>query len=372
MDELPELAPFQHRLDELGAQMAEPTFYGNPRRAADVTREHQKLTELVGNHHAHERLGREVIEAEEMGRDPAADAELRELATVELPDLRRRREELRQAVLLAMIPPDPTDSRNTVMEIRAGTGGDEASLFAAELFRLYSKYSDSRGWKIQPMSSSTSERGGFKEVIFLITGSDVYKQLKFESGVHRVQRVPVTEANGRIHTSTVTVAVLPEAEEVDVEIDPQDLEITVTRASGPGGQGVNTTDSAVQMMHKPTGLTVYCADERSQLKNKAKALTVLRSRLLKRREDEEKAKYAAARRSQIGSGDRSERIRTYNFPQNRLTDHRIGLTLYSLPQVMEGNISGIIAALQKADYEEKLAALTGHDFTTARVTTEDD
>ena len=372
MDELPELAPFQHRLDELGAQMAEPTFYGNPRRAADVTREHQKLTELVGNHHAHERLGREVIEAEEMGRDPAADAELRELATVELPDLRRRREELRQAVLLAMIPPDPTDSRNTVMEIRAGTGGDEASLFAAELFRLYSKYSDFRGWKIQPMSSSTSERGGFKEVIFLITGSDVYKQLKFESGVHRVQRVPVTEANGRIHTSTVTVAVLPEAEEVDVEIDPQDLEITVTRASGPGGQGVNTTDSAVQMMHKPTGLTVYCADERSQLKNKAKALTVLRSRLLKRREDEEKAKYAAARRSQIGSGDRSERIRTYNFPQNRLTDHRIGLTLYSLPQVMEGNISGIIAALQKADYEEKLAALTGHDFTPARVTTEDD
>ena len=372
MDELPELAPFQRRLDELGAQMAEPTFYGNPRRAADVTREHQKLTELVGNHHAHERLGREVIEAEEMGRDPAADAELRELATVELPDLRRRREELRQAVLLAMIPPDPTDSRNTVMEIRAGTGGDEASLFAAELFRLYSKYSDFRGWKIQPMSSSTSERGGFKEVIFLITGSDVYKQLKFESGVHRVQRVPVTEANGRIHTSTVTVAVLPEAEEVDVEIDPQDLEITVTRASGPGGQGVNTTDSAVQMMHKPTGLTVYCADERSQLKNKAKALTVLRSRLLKRREDEEKAKYAAARRSQIGSGDRSERIRTYNFPQNRLTDHRIGLTLYSLPQVMEGNISGIIAALQKADYEEKLAALTGHDFTPARVTTEDD
>jgi peptide chain release factor 1 len=248
------------------------------------------------------------------------------------------------------------------MEIRAGTGGDEASLFAAELYRLYSRYADGQGWKIQPMSSSTSERGGFKEVIFLITGTDVYKQFKFESGVHRVQRVPVTEANGRIHTSTVTVAVLPEAEEVDVQIDPQDLEITVTRASGPGGQGVNTTDSAVQIMHKPTGLIVTCADERSQIKNKAKAMTVLRSRLLQRREEEERSKYAAARRSQIGSGDRSERIRTYNFPQNRLTDHRIGLTLYNLPQVMEGAIDEVIAALQKADYEEKLAALTGSPF----------
>ena len=372
MEELPDLAPFQRRHDELGAQMAEPAFYGNPRRAAEVTREHQRLGELVANHGAHARLLREIREAEGLERDPAADADLRELAAGELPELRRREAGLRQAVLLAMIPPDPTDSRNTVMEIRAGTGGDEASLFAAELFRLYSKYSDGRGWRIQPMSSSLSERGGFKEVIFLISGTDVYKQLKFESGVHRVQRVPVTEANGRIHTSTVTVAVLPEAEEVDVQIDPQELEITVSRASGPGGQGVNTTDSAVQILHRPTGLIVSCADERSQLKNKAKALTVLRSRLLKRREDEERAKYAAARRSQIGSGDRSERIRTYNFPQNRLTDHRIGLTLYSLPQVMEGNIGAVIAALQKADYEEKLAALTGHDFTPARPASTDD
>ena len=372
MDELPDLAPFLRRYDELGANMAEPSFYANPRRAADVTREHQKLSQLIADHHAHERIVREIAEAQAFDRDPGADAELRELAAAELPELERRRVALRQAVLLAMIPPDPTDSRNTVMEIRAGTGGDEASLFAAELFRLYSKYSDARGWKIQPMSSSMSERGGYKEVIFLITGSDVYKQLKFESGVHRVQRVPVTEANGRIHTSTVTVAVLPEAEEVDVQIDPQDLEITVTRASGPGGQGVNTTDSAVQILHRPTGLIVLCADERSQLKNKAKAMTVLRSRLLKRREDEEHAKYAATRRSQIGSGDRSERIRTYNFPQNRLTDHRIGLTLYSLPQVMEGNIEAIVTGLQKADYEEKLAALTGHDFTLARATVGDD
>jgi peptide chain release factor 1 len=366
MDELPDLAPFQRRLDELGAQMADPSFYGNPRRAADVTREHQKLTQLAADYREFERHEREILEAQELGRDPAADPDLRELAAAELPSLEQRRDELRRAILLAMIPPDPTDSRNTVMEIRAGTGGDEASLFAADLFRMYSKYCDGRGWKIQPMSSSMSERGGFKEVIFLITGTDVYKQLKFESGVHRVQRVPVTEASGRIHTSTVTVAVLPEAEEVDVQVDPQDLEITVSRASGPGGQGVNTTDSAVQIVHKPTGLIVSCADERSQLKNKAKAMTVLRARLLKRREEEERAKYAATRRSQIGSGDRSERIRTYNFPQNRLTDHRIGLTLYSLPQVMEGNIDSIIAALQKADYEEKLAALTGHDFTPVR------
>jgi peptide chain release factor 1 len=359
MDVLPDIAPFQRRLDELDAQMAEPAFYNNSRRAADVSREQQKIQQLVADHREYERLQRETEEALALSRDPAADADVRELALAELPQLERRRAELKQAVLLAMIPPEPTDSRNTVMEIRAGTGGDEASLFGAELYRMYSRYADNRGWKIQPMSSSSSERGGYKEVIFLITGSDVYKQLKFESGVHRVQRVPVTEANGRIHTSTVTVAVLPEAEEVDVQIDPQELEITVTRASGPGGQGVNTTDSAVQILHKPTGLIVTCADERSQIKNKAKAMTVLRSRLLQRREDEERAKYAAARKSQIGSGDRSERIRTYNFPQNRLTDHRIGLTLYNLPQVMEGAIDEIIVALQKADYEEKLAALTG-------------
>jgi peptide chain release factor 1 len=372
MDELPDLAPFQRRLDELGAQMAAPSFYANPRRAAETTREHQKLTQLIADYRLHERIEREIVDAVTLGRDPAADADMRELAAAELPELERKRDELKERVLLAMLPPDPTDSRNTVMEIRAGTGGDEASLFAAELFRMYSKYADSRGWKIQPMSSSISERGGFKEVIFLITGTDVYKQLKFESGVHRVQRVPVTEANGRIHTSTVTVAVLPEAEEVDVQIDPQDLEITVSRASGPGGQGVNTTDSAVQILHRPTGLIVSCADERSQIKNKARAMTVLRSRLLQRREEEERAKYAATRRSQIGSGDRSERIRTYNFPQNRLTDHRIGLTLHSLPQVMEGNIEAIIAALQKADYEEKLAALTGHDFTPVRSANGDD
>jgi peptide chain release factor 1 len=362
MDKLPDIFPFQRRLDELDAQMADPSFYNNPRKAAEVSREQQKTQQLVADFQLHEKLAREIAEAQALVKDQFADADLKELAEAELPELQKRREELYQIVLRAMIPPEPSDSRNTVMEIRAGTGGEEASLFAAELFRMYSRYAEGRGWKIQPMSSSHSERGGFKEVIFLITGQDVYKQFKFESGVQRVQRVPLTEANGRIHTSTVTVAVLPEAEEVDVQIDPQDLEILVCRASGPGGQGVNTTDSAVQIFHKPSGLMVQCADERSQLKNKAKAMTVLRSRLLKLKEDEEHAKYAAHRKSQIGSGGRSERIRTYNFPQNRLTDHRIGLTLYNLPQVMEGKIDEIIESLQRADFGEKLAALTGVEY----------
>jgi peptide chain release factor 1 len=359
MDLLPDIATFQRRLDELDAQSAEPSFYANPRKATEVSREQQGLRQMIEDHQAYERAGREVAEHLALVKDAAADADLRSLAQHELPELQHKCELLRQKVLLAMIPAEPSDSRNTVFEIRAGTGGDEASLFAAELYRMYVRYAEGRGWKIQPMSSSVSDRGGFKEVIFLITGEQVYKQLKYESGVQRVQRIPLTEANGRIHTSTVTVAVLPEAEEVDVQIDPQDLDISVMRASGPGGQGVNTTDSAVRIVHKPSGLMVYCADDRSQIKNKARAMAVLRSRLLKLKEDEEHAKYAAQRRNQIGTGGRSERIRTYNFPQNRMTDHRIGLTLYSLPAVMEGNIDAIIQALQRADFEEKLAALTG-------------
>ncbi len=372
MDRLPDILSFQRRLDELDAQMAEPSFYANSRRAAEVTREQQRLRALVDDHAALQRTERELAEHAALLKDPRADADLRGLAEAEVPELEKRRAALHELVLRAMIPPEPSDSRNTVMEIRAGAGGDEASLFAADLYRMFVKYAEGRGWKVQPMSSSGSDRGGFKEVIFLITGTDVYKRLKYESGVHRVQRIPVTEANGRIHTSTVTVAVLPEAEEVDVQIDPQDLDITVQRASGPGGQGVNTTDSAVRIIHKPTGLIVFCADDRSQLKNKARAMAVLRSRLLKLKEDEERAKYAAQRKNQIGTGDRSERIRTYNFPQNRVTDHRIGLTLYSLPQVLEGSLDQLIEALQRAEFEEKLAELTGAPLPAARPRSDDE
>src|SRR5437867_5784116 len=264
---------------------------------------------------------------------------------------------LAHAVQLAILPPDPADSRNTIIEIRAGAGGQESALFSADLYRMYTRYAEAQGWKYENLDSSPSDLGGYKEVIFEITGTDVYKRLKYESGVHRVQRVPATEAQGRIHTSTCTVAVLPEAEEVDVELKPEDLDISVCRASGPGGQGVNTTDSAVQIIHKPSGLIVRCADQRSQQKNKARALTVLRSRLLERRIAEENARYAAQRKAQVGTGERNERIRTYNFPQNRVTDHRIELTLYNLPSVIEGGIDEVIEPLMANDLEEKLAAL---------------
>ena len=270
--------------------------------------------------------------------------------------LKEEKESLVLLVLKAMVPPDSSDSRNSVMEIRGGAGGDEANIFAGDLFRMYSRYAEKMNWRVELMSSSAAETGGFREIIFKITGENVYKHLKFESGVHRVQRVPVTETQGRIHTSTATVAVLPEAEEVDIEINPQDLEISTMRASGAGGQHVTTTDSAVQLVHKPTGVTVYCADERSQHKNKAKAMTVLRSRLLKAKEEEEHAKYAAERKGQIGTGDRSERIRTYNFPQGRLTDHRIG-TNFSLPGIVEGNLESLIEALHNVDYEARIENL---------------
>lgn len=357
MEGLPDIFPIRQRFEEIDAQMASPDFYSDQRKAAALSREHQKLQEVLSDYSELERLGRDIAEHESLLKDESADGELRELAEVELPELEKRRDELTQAILVGMIPPEETDSRNTIVEIRAGAGGDEASLFAAELHRMYCRFAETKGWRVQPMHASYSERGGMKEVVFHLAGQDVYKMLKFESGVHRVQRVPDTEANGRIHTSTVTVAVLPEAEEVDLEINPDDLEVTVCRASGPGGQGVNTTDSAVQILHKPTGIIVNCSDERSQLKNRAKAMTVLRSRLLKAKEEEERAKYAANRKSQIGTGDRSERIRTYNFPQSRLTDHRIGLTIHSLSQVMEGELDEVIEALQQADYDEKVKAL---------------
>ncbi len=336
--------------------MAEPDFYGDRRRAASVMREHQKLSTLLDMAEKFRSVEKQIADNRELAK-AEDDAELRAMALEEIPSLEEDLTRIYEEILTAMIPPDPSDSRNTIVEIRAGTGGDEASLFAADLFRMYSRYSEEKGWKIEMMGASESEAGGWKEISFLVVGDEVYKQLKFESGVHRVQRVPATEAQGRIHTSAATVAVLPEAEEVDVEIKPDEIEISVARASGPGGQGVNTTDSAVQILHKPTGMIVKCADERSQIKNKAKALKVLRSRLLEKREEEERAKYAANRKAQIGSGDRSERIRTYNFPQGRITDHRIGLTLYNLSEVMEGQLDEVISALQQADREMKVKAL---------------
>jgi peptide chain release factor 1 len=357
MDELPDITPFKARYDELSALMSASDFYSDQRRATAISREHQKLATLIEKTENFSKLRSEICEATQILADGDADPELSALAGEEVSEKTAKIDAIGHEIVLLMLPPDESDSRNTVFEIRAGTGGEEAALFAGDLFRMYSKFAESQGWTIEPMSSSSSETGGFKEVIFLISGEDVYKSLKFESGVHRVQRVPTTEANGRIHTSAATVAVLPEAEEVDVQIAPEDLEVSVCRASGPGGQGVNTTDSAVQIFHKPSGMQVYCADERSQQKNKAKALKVLRARLLQKKEEEERAKYAANRKDQIGSGDRSERIRTYNFPQNRLTDHRIGLTLHNLPQIMEGEIDALIDALQRANYESKIAEL---------------
>jgi peptide chain release factor 1 len=285
------------------------------------------------------------------------NSELAQMAKDEIARLETEERYAAQAVQLGILPPDPADSRNTIIEIRAGAGGQESALFSADLYRMYTRYAEAQGWKYENLDSSPSDLGGYKEVIFQITGADVYKRLKYESGVHRVQRVPATEAQGRVHTSTCTVAVLPEAEEVDVELKPEDLDISVCRASGPGGQGVNTTDSAVQVTHKPTGLIVRCADQRSQQKNKARALTVLRSRLLERKVAEETAKYAAQRKAQVGTGERNERIRTYNFPQNRVTDHRIELTLYNLSAVMEGELDPLVEPLMANDVEEKLAAL---------------
>ncbi|MBT61869.1 peptide chain release factor 1 [Coraliomargarita sp. SDUM461003] len=356
MHKIPDIAPFRKKLNELNDQMADPDFYSDQRRAADVSREQMRLSTLVEKFEAWHNTVQQLEENEAMAEDESVDEELREMAREELESLAAERDKLANDVLRFMIPPDATDSRNSVMEIRGGAGGDEANIFAGDLFRMYSRYAETRGWRVEVMSSSPADVGGFKEIIFMMTGEEAYKYLKFESGVHRVQRVPATETQGRIHTSTATVAVLPEAQEVDVELNMNDLDISTMRASGAGGQHVNTTDSAVMMVHKPTGVTVYCADERSQIKNRAKALTVMRSRLLKAKEEEEHAKYAAERKGQIGTGDRSERIRTYNYPQGRLTDHRIGLSL-SLPTVVDGDLDDLIDALQNYDYEARIQNL---------------
>jgi peptide chain release factor 1 len=352
MPQLPDIKPFEERYGELDGQLLSHNFFSDRRKAAQISREHQKLSALLEKYRHHLKLSERIQENQALLKDVHLDPELKTLATEEINDAKQLLESLENEILIDMLPPDENNSRNTIIEIRAGTGGDEASLFAADLYRMYTMYAERANWKIELMGSNTSECGGLKEISFLVTGEEVFKRLKFESGAHRVQRVPTTEANGRIHTSAATVAVLPEAEEVDIQIAPEDLEITVCRASGPGGQGVNTTDSAVQIVHKPTGLMVTCADERSQQKNKIKALKVLRSRLLQQKEEVEHQKYAENRKNQIGSGDRSERIRTYNFPQNRLTDHRIGLTLYSLSQIMDGDLDELLNALTEADYKK--------------------
>jgi peptide chain release factor 1 len=285
------------------------------------------------------------------------ESELALMAREEITRLEADEKKLSQQMQFGLVPPDPTDSRNTIIEIRAGAGGSESALFSADLYRMYCRYAEARGWKVETLDSNPSDLGGFKEIVFQINGTDVYKRLKYESGVHRVQRVPATEAQGRIHTSTSTVAVLPEAQEVDIEIRPEDIEINVCRASGKGGQGVNTTDSAVQIQHKPSGLIVRCADERSQQKNRARAMTVLRSRLLEVKIAEENAKYAANRKQQIGTGERNEKIRTYNFPQNRVTDHRVEVTLYNLANFIDGDLDPMIDPLMTHDLEERLKAL---------------
>ncbi|MDR0590758.1 MAG: peptide chain release factor 1 [Puniceicoccales bacterium] len=357
MPQLPDIEPFKKKFQELDRQLLLPDFFSDRRRAAEISREHQKLSALLERYREYDRVLGDIGNNRLLLEDASIDAPLRALVEEDNQLLEAKLSELGDAILVAMLPPEENHSRNTIVEIRAGTGGDEASLFAADLFRMYNMYAEKMRWKVELMGSSPSECGGVKEVSFLVSGEEVFGRLRFERGVHRVQRVPATEANGRIHTSAATVAILPEAEEIDIQIAPEDLEITICRASGPGGQGVNTTDSAVQILHKPTAMIVTCADERSQQKNKAKALTVLRSRLLQQKEEAERQKYAEDRKNQVGSGDRSERIRTYNFPQNRLTDHRIALTLYSLTQIMDGDLDPLLDALMEDDRKRRIADL---------------
>ena len=359
MDLRPHIERFSRRFAEVETALGDPKAFDNPLRAQELSKEYARLKELAAHGQAYLKTVADLAENRALLQAEPAESELARMAKEEIARLEAREKRLVQEIQQGILPPDPADSRNTIIEIRAGAGGQESALFAADLYRMYTRYAEAQGWKYENLDSSPSDLGGFKEIIFQICGTDVFKRLKYESGVHRVQRVPATEAQGRIHTSTCTVAVLPEAEEVDVEIKPEDLEITVCRASGPGGQGVNTTDSAVQIIHKPTRLIVRCADQRSQQKNKARALTVLRSRLLERKVEEENKKYADQRKEQVGTGERNERIRTYNFPQNRLTDHRIGLTLYNLPFVMEGDIDPVIEPLMANDLEQKLATLKG-------------
>jgi len=355
MNALPieKLDALEKRCDDLEKSLSDPKIIGSP-QFQFLTRDHKTLSEVVSKYREYKRLLIVIAETETVLQE--GDRELAQLAKDELEGLRGEEEALVEVLQQLLVPRDPNDDKNTLIEIRGGTGGEEAALFAADLFRMYTKYVERQRWAWEAMNTSPTELGGFKEVVFLVTGKGAYRRLKHESGVHRVQRVPTTEASGRIHTSAATVAVLPEAEEVDLVLDPNDLRIDTYCSSGPGGQSVNTTYSAVRITHLPTGMIVTCQDERSQIKNKARALKVLRSRLLEQKREEQEREIASKRKSQVKSGDRSEKIRTYNFPQNRVTDHRVDLSLHNLDRVLEGELDGLIDALLLDEQQKKLAA----------------
>jgi peptide chain release factor 1 len=352
---LDKLAKIENRYEQIERKLCDPEVISDRELFTNLSRERAELEELVPTYRRYKQILADIDEYEEsLDSD---DPELVELAEMELPELRAQRDELEAQIKILLLPKDPNDGKNILLEVRAGTGGEEASLFAADLFRMYSRFAESKGWKVELMGSHETDSGGFKEIIASISGKDVFSHLKYESGVHRVQRVPATESQGRIHTSAVTVAVLPEAEEVEVSIDEdRELRIDVMRASGPGGQCVNTTDSAVRITHLPTGLVVVCQDEKSQHKNRAKAMKILRARLYDKIQAEQHAERAAARRNQVGSGDRSERIRTYNFPQGRVTDHRVGLTVHRLPELIEGDLTDFISSIRAYFQAEALKA----------------
>lgn len=351
------LADINEKLALLEHRLSDRSLISNQKKYQQVVREHSHVFKLQRLHSKYQEVLRQIRENRELLREEGGDAELAELAAAEIEELTEKKNELESAIRIMLLPKDPNDEKNIFLEIRAGTGGDEAALFAADLFRMYSRYAESKGWKVEVMSSNPIGIGGFKEIIALISGHQVYSRLKYESGVHRVQRVPETETQGRIHTSAVTVAIIPEADEVDLHIEPSELKFDVYRSSGPGGQSVNTTDSAVRVTHLPTGMVVTCQDEKSQHKNKAKALQVLRARLLDKLEQEQHDKISENRKSQVGTGDRSERIRTYNFPQGRVTDHRINLTLYKLEFILAGLLDDIIVPLIDHYQTETLKSL---------------
>ncbi len=336
------LVDIHEKLSALERQLSDPELVHNQKKYQEVVRDHSRVSKLNGMYVEYCSVRQDLKDNQELIHNESDDPELAELARGEIEELTTREQELEQKIRLLLLPGDPNDEKNIFLEVRAGTGGDEAALFVADLFRMFSRYAETQGWKVEIMSSSSIGIGGFKELIALISGKQVYSRLKYESGVHRVQRVPETETQGRIHTSAVTVAIIPEAEEVDLQIAPNELKFDVFRSSGPGGQSVNTTDSAVRITHLPTGLVVTCQDEKSQHKNKAKAMLVMRARLLDKFEQERHDKIAEQRKGQVGTGDRSERIRTYNFPQGRVTDHRINLTLYKLDHIMSGALDEII------------------------------